>query len=319
MDYIQEFDSILAKHKTFKFETVFTKKRLFNAYEKYAANITDKKIFLGFESIDKGMQGLRPSEVMTIVAETNVGKSAFAMNVMYNVTKKSNGLVILFSLEMSEIDIFERYIQMEFDLTTYEVENIFVRNDEINKEKILERIAKHQNIISVVKRISIDELISYVKAIEEIQKKECSLIILDHLGLLKNEKFREPTQRTDDNMSRMRETALHLKIPIMLLSQTSRADTKKNELDLHSGKHSGAIEDSSQVYFTLEKYKEIDVTKYDYNIIQLATNKKIDILKLTPHKKKRGNYESIDLIFNRTNLRMNEYSKPPIVEQEKAF
>ena len=130
MSAIKDFDSLLLKHKNFKFESVFSKQRMYEKYEEYAANITDKKIFMGFDTVDAGMGGVRPSEVMSIIAGTNIGKSAFAMNIMYNVTQKSNGLVILFSLEMSETDIFERYLQMYLDCYTFEVENIFIKKDE---------------------------------------------------------------------------------------------------------------------------------------------------------------------------------------------
>lgn len=314
MKYTEEkFESLKEKNKIFKFDTVFTKLRMYESYENYSQAIKDKKIFMGFPTIDNSLGGLRPSELVTVIAGTNIGKSAFAMNIMYNVSKKSDGLIILFSLEMSEIDIFERYVQMEFDIFTYEVENIFMKNDKEYKLKILERIDRHKNIISVVKRISINEIISYVKTIEEIQGKECCLLLLDHVGLVVNDRFKDSFQKTEDTMTKLKEISLHTKIPIILFSQTSRADIKNNNgLDLYSGKNSGEVENSSQIVFTLEKQKQIDMTKFDEMTVNLAlgssTHKPtIDILKLTTRKKKRGDYSEIDIIFNKKNLRMTEY------------
>jgi replicative DNA helicase len=314
MSAIKDFDSLLLKHKNFKFESVFSKQRMYEKYEEYAANITDKKIFMGFDTVDAGMGGVRPSEVMSIIAGTNIGKSAFAMNIMYNVTQKSNGLVILFSLEMSETDIFERYLQMHLDCYTFEVENIFIKKDENNLNKIKEIMQKHRNIYAVIKRINIDEISSYILAIEEMEKKECVLAIIDHLGLIINDKYRDDYSKTTDNMMKMRELALHLKKPVMLLSQTSRADIKSDAgLSLYSGKNSGEIENSSQIVFTLQKQKELPTkTIIDLETLRLIQEKKFDLLKLKCEKKKRGEIKDIDIIFNKKNLRMYEYSKEPI-------
>ena len=80
----QKFDQLLAKHKDFKFETVFTKKRMLSAYEDYIEVIKDKKLHYGFETIDNALGGIRPSELIAIIMPTNVGKSALAMNLSYN-------------------------------------------------------------------------------------------------------------------------------------------------------------------------------------------------------------------------------------------
>ena len=99
----------------------------------------------------------------------------------------------------------------------------------------------------------------------------------------------------------------------MLLSQTSRADIKSDAgLSLYSGKNSGEIENSSQIVFTLQKQKQIPTeTIIDYDTIQLIQERKIDLLKLKCEKKKRGEIKDIDVIFDKKNLRMYEYSKKP--------
>lgn len=317
MKTIEEMDGLLNKYRSFKFETVFDKQRMYDKYVDYAGNITNKKLLLGFDTIDFGMQGLRPGEVMSVIAGTNIGKSAFAMNIMYNASQKTDDLIILFSLEMSEVDIFERFIQMQLDLTTYDVEQIFIRKKESELAKVKEIIQKHNNVYSVIKRVKIEEISQYVLAIEEMEKKECCFVIIDHLGLIINEKYRDDYSKTTQNMMTLKETALHLKKPIMLLSQTSRADIKSGEgLTLHSGKNSGEIENSSQIVFTLQRNQDIDVNVFDLEWVKKFESRKFDLLKLKCEKKKRGDYSEVNLVFNKRNLRMTEYSRPP---ELKAF
>lgn len=322
MKTIQEIDGLLNKYKSFSFETVFNKQRMFEVYSNYALNISDKKINIGFETIDKGMNGIRPSELMTVIAGTNIGKSAFAMNIMYNVSQTSNGLIILFSLEMSETDIFERYIQMQMNLNTYQVEQIFARKNEAELSKIKELIQKHNNIISIIKRVKIEEISQYVLAIEEMEKKECTFVIVDHLGLIQNEKYKDDYSKTTNNMMQLKEIALHLKKPIMLLSQTSRADIKSDSgLTLHSGKNSGEVENSSQIVFTLQQVKDIEVGKFDIVTVEKLQSKELSLLKLKCEKKKRGDYSDTEILFDKKNLRMYEYEKylSKVARQESVF
>lgn len=39
-----------------------------------------QKVFTGFSGLDEKMNGLRPGEILTVIAPTNTGKSALAMN-----------------------------------------------------------------------------------------------------------------------------------------------------------------------------------------------------------------------------------------------
>lgn len=302
----------LEKNKIHIPETLYTLSRMYDVYSEYANTIEDKKIFSGIETIDKSLGGFRPSELITLIGGTNVGKSAFAMNVMFHASRQSKGLIVLFSLEMSEIDIWERFLQMEYDYNTFEIENIFKKRDEEKLSQIKSRIENYKNVYSVVKRISIDDVIPYVKTIEDIKKEPVTFVVIDHSGLIKNNNFQNIIQRAEDTASKLKEIALHLKIPVLNFSQTSRSDIKdKKELGLYSAKNSGEIENSSQIVFTLEKVKEFDPSIFSYDIIENNQKGNIDILKLTTQKKKRGIASDVHLIFNRKNLKITEYGKVP--------
>lgn len=306
-------DNIIEKlenNKVYNPETVYNTSRMFDAYSEYAETINDKKIFSGIETLDTSLGGFRPSELITLVGGTNVGKSAFAMNVMLHASKQSDGIILLFSLEMSEIDIFERLLQMEYNFNTSEIEHIFSKKVTEKLTDIKQRIKSFNNVFSIIKRVNINEVIPYVKTIEEVTEKKVTFLIIDHSGLIQNTNFQNAVQKAEDTAMKLKEVALHLKVPLLNFSQTSRSDIKdKKELGLYSAKNSGEIENSSQIVFTLEKVKEFDPEIFSDEITSQQEKGYIDILKLTTQKKKRGVASDVYLIFNRKNLKIMEYSK----------
>ncbi len=310
MNEIEKFEQLLEKHKNFKFETVFTKKRMYETYLEYSKTIQDRKLNIGFSEIDNCLGGIRPSEIITVVAPTNIGKSAFAMNVAYNIAEQTKYNIILFSLEMSEIDIFERFLQMQTGNNSYSLENLFKKNDEEFLKKVKEAVIKFNNVISVVKRIHINEILTYCLAIKELTERENALIILDYVGLIENGVNKNDYQNITDIMRKLKEIALHIKIPIMLLSQTDRVNSKEGNLGLHSGKGSGEVENTSNILFTLERLEEIPAEQIDGQTIEMVTgeHKTHNLLLLTNHKKKRGTIpKPTYILFNRSTLRMEEY------------
>ena len=292
-------------------KAIFDHSELEIKYREYAENIQSNKIFLGFPSIDEKMNGLRPGEVMTVIAQTNVGKSAFALNVMYAAAQKTDGLIIFFSTELDEFSIFERFAQMHLGLPTSEIERIYNSNDAKRQKELAKVIEIYGNCFFTVKRIYAQEIMRYVNFIAN--GRNVSLIIVDHLqGLLTTGRSNR-VESLEILMMQLKEISLHSKLPILLLSHTARQDMRSSEgLNLYSGKGSGEIENSSQIVFTLETVKECDPGAVDEDTAEKIFSKKAKLLKLTPHKKKRGNYEAINILFDTISLKMTEYDKPPI-------
>lgn len=267
-----------------------------NHYAEYVKNIQRKKVKIGFPIIDDALRGLRPGNVLTLLAGTGIGKSMIAQNILQNYAKKTNELTIFFSLEMAIEEIFERELQMEFDITGYEVENSFLQDAETIKQRCKTIVNTQNNIITVIKRIDVINITNYIRQIENITGKKAGLVCIDYLALVKNRQFeREEYLRITDNMQKLKEYAKILEIPFIVLSQVARSEIKSNEgISLFSGKGSGEVENSSDIILSLEKSKEH------------PSKDNIDYLILSILKNRRGGYAKIIIEFNRCNLRMTE-------------
>jgi len=223
----KELLEIAEKYRNVRYERVYDPAQMHLSYAEYVKNMQGRKVSLGIPSFDKALGMIRPSQVVTIIGATNVGKTTIAMNIgIANANVAKNKLVAFFNLEIDQNEIYERLLQMEYDLFTYEAENAFKHNDTNLLNKFNSLQTKYPNFISIIGRVEVDDIMPYVKAIEESYHKEVGLIIVDYLGLLKNKRFTEEYARVSDNIMKLKEINLSLNIPVIDLSQTSRLDVK---------------------------------------------------------------------------------------------
>lgn len=290
---------------------IFNFAQMSEGYGEYAKNMQGRKVSTSIPSFDRALGMIRPTQVVTFVGGTNVGKTAIIMNSCFsNAVLLKDSLITLFECEVDENEIYERALQMEFDLWTYEVEQAFVKNDKELLEKFKSVNSKYSNVISIIERIHVDKIIPYVKAIEEFYGKRVGLILIDYVGLLKNE-FHDDYSKITYSMQKLKEIAIALQKPIINVSQTSRADIKgeNKKLGLNSGKGSGEVENSSQILITLNRITEICADQLlSQDVIDKCMGEKPShyLLEATIEKKKQGDYEKTYLLFNKKNLLLED-------------
>lgn len=310
----KELLEIADRYRNVKYDRVYDPAQMHGSYAEYIKNIQGRKVSLGIPSFDNALGMIRPSQVVTIIGATNVGKTTIAMNIaLANANVGKDRLVIFFNLEIDQNEIYERLLQMEYDLFTYEVENAFKNNDTDLLEKFERIHTKYNNFISVIGRVEVGDVIPYVKAIEESYHKQAGLVVIDHLGLLKNAKYTDEYARITDNVMKLKEIAISLQIPVLNLSQTSRLDVKNTDkgLGLYSGKGSGEVENSSQIVITIDKLdpSKALIENIPADLLQQADKQEIYLLKAKIQKKKQGNYADTVLVQNRKNLRITEMNE----------
>lgn len=137
MDII-EIQKLLPKFKEQNFAKIFTVAEMESSYIEYVKNIHNRKISLGIPSFDQALGMIRPSQIVTIIAGTNVGKTAMVMNIILaNAKKLHDKLIILFECEIDQNEIYERLIQMEYNVHTYEVEEAYKNKTSIWKSLLI--------------------------------------------------------------------------------------------------------------------------------------------------------------------------------------
>ena len=213
----------------------------------YFCEVEKKLIKTGFYKLDDALGGLEGGDVTIIAARPSVGKSAFVTQLIGFVASKF-ARVGYFNLEMNENQVYERFVarMSKLSLTRVRRAKQFLGGEEEAFEKANEVLSNYDVVVSTGS-----------KSVREI-KSDCrhmkfDLIVIDYLQLIKADKsFANRASEVGEVSKAIKGLAMELNVPIILLSQLSRAVESRDskEPQLSDLRESGDIEqDASNVIF----------------------------------------------------------------------
>ena len=218
----------------------------------------------GFIDLDSMLSGLQPSDLVILAARPSMGKTSFALNIAQNVAKKGYSCGII-SLEMSKEQLVERMF-----CSLLEVDSWKLRTGKLTEDDFM-RIGNVMDQLYGMK-IYIDDSVG--NSIAELRAKARRLqmehglnfLIIDYLQLMsaggKSSSLTNRVQEISEISRSLKALARELKIPIMALSQLSRAvELRPSKVpQLSDLRESGAIEQDADVVMMMyrEDYYEED-------------------------------------------------------------
>lgn len=204
----------------------------------------------GWPQLEASLNGLQPTQLYTVMADTSVGKSIFAHYMAWQVAM-TGAPVLIVSTEMSGDEIYERLVFMVAGIDKEQIRANGTAN-EGQKTRIInaeDRVAKLPIFVTDVGGISLQTLQAEVR--RRVQGNGVRLLICDHMQHVRVQAARGPVERMEAVMLGMKEIAMNLDIPVVAVSHINR-DSAKNGITVHSGKGASAIEQDSNCVITLE-------------------------------------------------------------------
>ena len=231
----------------------------------------------GFSAVDAKIHGLNRSDLILLAARPGVGKSSFALNMALNVAKRG-GTVAVFSLEMSREQLAMRLLSSEAL-----VENNRLRTG-LLRETDWEKIAGAATVLNRLDvRIDDNPLLSVADMNAKCRRLDSlSLVVVDYLQLMTSaggsSRGGENRQQVVSDMSRMLKImAKELNVPVICLSQLSRANEKRDDKRpmLSDLRESGAIEQDADIVLFLyrDDYYNEDSEKHNIAECIVAKNR----------------------------------------------
>lgn len=220
-------------------------------YERFLNHVTVTGVQTGFTKLDEMTGGLQPSNLVIIGARPSMGKTAFALSLATNValSETNPGVVAIFSLEMSREELCQRIL-----CSVARVSSGDVRNGNL-KDQDWQRIARAINRLNEA-RIFIDDqfgttVLDMKAKLRRLQKRVgLDLVVIDYLGLIRSVRPNANRVNEISEISRqLKGLAKELHVPIVVLSQLSRANEKRDEKrpQLADLRDSGAIEQDADI------------------------------------------------------------------------
>ena len=223
----------------------------------------------GFKDLDEKTGGFQPGNLIVIAARPSMGKSALVANIAENAVLGSGhpegkGFpVALFSLEMSESELAQRFVASQARIKGEDLRR--GRVAEARWPKILEacqRLADAPLFVDDSSDTGVLEVRAKARRLHHQLEGGLGLIIIDYLQLMRHEGRVESRVEQVGQISRgLKGLARELDVPVIALSQLSRAVEQRGgekKPILSDLRESGQIEqDSDLVMFIYrEEYYE---------------------------------------------------------------
>lgn len=207
----------------------------------------------GFIDLDYKTAGFQNSDLILIAARPSMGKTAFVLNIAEYMAFHSNETVAIFSLEMSKEQLVNRLFSLESHV---EAQNLRTGNlSDSDWSSLIEAagiIGKSNLIIDDTPGISVANLRSKCRKYK--LEHNLGIIMIDYLQLMTGSRKAESRQQEISDISRsLKEIARELQVPVVALSQLSRAVEQRPDHRpmLSDLRESGAIEQDADVVIFL--------------------------------------------------------------------
>ena len=234
----------------------------------------------GLHHLDDKIQGLKESEMIVIAARPSVGKTSLAMNIAescamgqyltpkgdrFEPIKYDNGKkhpVLIFSLEMPVEALTKRMLAGRAGINMWEVNRNMLSpyEKEVASASIGQAVdALKSAPIYVDDTAGLDIMDLRARARRAKKMHGIELIVIDYLQLCRAERAaRQGRQLEVSEISQqIKAMAKELKIPVIVLSQLSRANEQRGDKfekpKLSDLRDSGAIEQDADVVFLLRR------------------------------------------------------------------
>jgi replicative DNA helicase len=215
-----------------------------------------------FSNLDYFTRGFQPGQMIILAARPGIGKTAFSLNLALKTFEKYSDAVIgIFCLEMTNIDLAKRLLCAKGETELKQLGDLVQTTDSTNQTKIAAAKLNSYNLyLDESTKLSLGDLVSKVRNLKKEHEDRLKYIIIDHIGLMSPDKKYESRRIEIESYSRgIKELALELKIPIIVVSQLSRNVEKSQqsrEPDLSDLRDSGSLEQDADIVMFLNRAEE---------------------------------------------------------------
>lgn len=252
----------------------------------------------GFTDLDNVLSGMQPSNLLILAARPGQGKTAMVVNIAQNISVTQKIAVGIFSLEMSQEELVDRLLVGQADVDAWRLKTGKLAESDFTKlSTAMGELADAPIFIDDTPGITISEMRTKARRLQ--LEQDIKLLIVDYLQLA------DPGRRYDNRVQEvsivsqgLKNLARELKIPVLAVSQLSRAVEHRGERkpQLADLRESGAIEQDADVVMFLYRTD----TEYTTNIIPT---------KLSIAKHRNGPMGEVDLLFRGDRIRFYNVDK----------
>lgn len=221
----------------------------------------------GYNDLDDTLAGFQRSNLLILAARPGVGKTSLALNIAQNVALKYKRPVGFFSLEMSREELVDRLLVAQADIDAWRLKTGKLSEDDFTKlSNAMGELAEAPIFIDDTPGLSILEMRTKARRLQV--ESGVDLIVVDYLQLARSRLLENRVQEVSEISQGLKNLARELKVPVLALSQLSRAVEQRGEKkpQLADLRESGSIEQDADVVMFLWRENDEDMQNYHLDI-----------------------------------------------------
>lgn len=213
----------------------------------------------GFQDLDTILAGFHPSNLIILAARPGMGKTALSLNIAHHVAVSQKKKIGIFSLEMSKEELVDRLLVSQADIDAWRLKTGRLdQQDFLKLSDAMGVLADAHIFIDDTPGMSVFEM--RTKARRLMTEHKIDLVLVDYLQLAQGRTKDNRVQEVAEISQGLKNIARELRIPILALSQLSRAIESRGEKSpqLSDLRESGSIEQDADVVMFLYR-KDDDI------------------------------------------------------------
>ena len=257
----------------------------------------------GINDLNKVTNGLQKSDLILLAARPSMGKTALALNIATNAAKAGK-VVLLFSLEMSKIQLGNRILSTTSGVDSQNLNTGNITDSEMRSlTNAVQDMSKCRLYIDDTAGLSLLEMRAKARRLKYDQGLD--LIVIDYLQLMQGGRSRFTEQNRQQEISEisrsLKALAREMEVPILALSQLSRSVEMRAEKkpQLSDLRESGSLEQDADIVMFI--YRDEYYNRDDDD------NK--NIAELIIAKNRNGPTTSIRLQFQKEIMRFGDFTR----------
>lgn len=193
-------------------------------------------VYTGFHRLDDILNGLQPGLLYVIAGETSSGKTSLALNIAENIVMAGYP-ALYFTMEMRHKQLIYRIIcsRCQISLTRFRRGHVSDM-ERIRLEQEAKAFASAPLFIDQTSDLSVSQF--YSKLLRAIRKQDVKVAFVDYLQIMDLTEGKNGQRLKDERegityiTKSFKDIAQRLDVPIVMLSQFSRARSKRGPKDL---------------------------------------------------------------------------------------
>lgn len=211
----------------------------------------------GIDELDERINGIGPESLVVVAGAPSMGKTLFCQTLSKSIGIDQKKNVMFFSMEMSEIEVFERFVSGVGNVSAKNLKSARLGPEEFGRvETSLASMRDSGIYVTDQPKQSVGQIRAKVRR-HKLKHPDLSAIVIDYLGLMKLGKADRHDIAIGNITRDLKELAKEVQVPIILCAQANRykAPARPNMANL---KDSSCIEADADLILFVHRQEVLE-------------------------------------------------------------